>query len=200
MKNAVVLERLCKRFGSKKVLENMCLSVPEKKIYCLSGSNGSGKTTLLNIIAGVLAPSSGKVSITGRVGYCYQVPRTCDDLTVKENLSFFSKIVDARDSEWVEQLVELVGLKEWRGVLAGELSTGMKKRLEIAVALLADPEILLFDEPTTGVDAETREKILELVKKMRGKKTIIIASHELFELRNLCDKTIKIENGKLKEK
>ncbi|MBI5159281.1 ABC transporter ATP-binding protein [Candidatus Micrarchaeota archaeon] len=198
--NAVVLERLCKSFGSKKVLDEVSLSVPGKKIYCLSGSNGSGKTTLLNIIAGVLAPSSGKASVTGRVGYCYQVPRTCDDLTVKENLAFFSKIVDARDSKWLKELVELVGLKEWLGVLAGELSTGMKKRVEIAVALLADPEILLFDEPTTGVDAETREKILELVKKMRGKKTMLIASHELFELRNLCDKTIKIENGKIKEK
>ncbi len=198
--DAIVLEKVCKSFGGKKALDHVSLAVAEKKLIFLNGPNGSGKTTLLNIIAGAMKQTSGKAEVAGRVGYCHQVPQTCEELTVKENLEFFSKVFEARDGERVKELIALVGLNEWMETVAGELSTGMKKRLEIAVALLADPEIMIFDEPTTGVDAETKEKIIELVKKMKGKKTVLIASHETADFQKTSDETIGIEKGKIKKK
>ena len=195
MTEAVRLEKVCKSFNGKSVLKDFCLQVSFGKVFCLSGPNGSGKTTVLNIIAGRMKLDSGSVFVKGKPGYCHQEPRLFDDLTVRENLEVFSQLVNAGKEE-AERISGLAGLAEFDEKRVGELSTGMRKRVELAVSMLGSPQVLLLDEPTTGLDKESVGHVINVLKKLKGKKTLLIATHQLDDFRGVVDGKIEVKKKK----
>jgi len=199
MADAIVVERLSRHFGGKAALAEVSLRISKGCVFCIAGPNGSGKTTLLNIVAGVLAPSSGRCEVMKglKVGYAYQHPKLSEELTVGENISFFSQLNEGEE-EWGRRMVEAVGVGELMDENADELSSGTMKRLEVAVALLHNPDVVLLDEPTTGLDVESKEGILQLIKLFRKNgKTVVIATHQLDDFSGVCDELVILNKGRV---
>ncbi|VVB65679.1 putative ABC transporter ATP-binding protein [Candidatus Gugararchaeum adminiculabundum] len=187
---AVRISGIGKRYGSRLALDDVSLNVEKGTVYCIAGPNGSGKTTLLSIIAGALRPSKGSVKVSGSVGYAFQVPRLFGDLTVRENMEFFRKLTrdGKRDGEgWMEKSMKILELDEWLNVPCERLSSGAKKRVELGIALLQDPEILLLDEPTAGLDVDSLDEVVSLVQKLKQVKTVIITTHQIRDFERACD-------------
>ena len=196
-----------------KVLEGVSLHVLEGEIFGLIGLSGSGKTTLLELLIGFLEPIGGdvlyrstlinpkneeytsvfddRVNATRLFGFATQTSSFYEHLTVKENLLYFGVLYDLSVDiikKNIATLLEVVGLSRAQDFLAGELSSGMKKRLDIACALIHNPKILILDEPTADLDVTARKQIWSLVKRINSNgTTIIIASHLLDEIETLCD-------------
>jgi ABC-2 type transport system ATP-binding protein len=200
MTDAIVVNGVSRYFGSRPAIVDVSLSIPEGCIFCVAGPNGSGKTTLLNIIAGVLSPSKGNVEI-GKglgVGYAYQHPKLSEELTAGENLEFFSQLGDAKNAEWSKNLIRVLKLDDILGENADELSSGTRKRLEIAVSLLHNPEIILLDEPTAGLDRESTREVLGLVKLFKKEgKTVVVATHQLENFCGICEKLAVLSKGRV---
>lgn len=198
--NAVEIKGLSKSFNGTTALKNVNLEVRKGSLLLIAGPNASGKTTLLNILAGSLTPTKGEVKIDKniRIGYSYQHPKINEDLTVSENISFFSEIYGVDDKDWSEKLLSLLKIDEWLNFKADQLSSGMRKRLELAIALLQNPELILLDEPTAGLDTESKKQMLKLIKlfKDRGK-TIIITTHQLEDFEGLCEHLVILSKGKV---
>lgn len=222
------IQRISKRFGKKKVLKSISLDIYEGEVFGLIGASGSGKTTLLKSMVGYLAPEEGDVkfrydyfvknkSKDGKplyasvfrqqklsknlFGFASQEPSFYPKLTVKENLRYFGSLYNmkrkALDSN-IDILLSLMDLKNSEKALAGDLSGGMERRLDIACALIHDPEVLILDEPTSDLDPVLRAHIWSLVQKINKKgTTIILASHHLSEVENFCSRIAIIKDGKI---
>jgi ABC-2 type transport system ATP-binding protein len=179
----------------------------------LLGPNGAGKTTTVSIIAGLLSPDSGEVLIEGKqvksdtdpvklkIGLVPQDMALYDQLTARENLTFFAalySLAGAKAKQPIAEALNLVGLSDRAGEKVGTFSGGMKRRLNLAAALLHDPQILLLDEPTVGVDPQSRNAIFENLEtlKKRGK-TLIYTTHYMEEAERLCDRIVIIDHGKV---
>ncbi|NYZ79421.1 ABC transporter ATP-binding protein [Candidatus Micrarchaeota archaeon] len=200
MGDAVAVKDVSRYFGSRPALIDVSLKIRKGCIFCIAGPNGSGKTTLLSIIAGVLAPSKGMVEIDRnlRLGYAYQHPKLSEELTAGENLAFFSQLTDARDAKWGKNLVKVLKLDEILDDNADGLSSGTRKRLEIAVSLLHNPEIILLDEPTAGLDVESTREVLGLVKLFKKeRKTVVVATHQLENFCGICERLAVLSRGRL---
>ncbi len=209
----IEIKNLTKKFGKKTVLNNINLEIPYGKIFGIIGENGSGKTTLLNTIIGYYKPTSGKVlfqsldvmhdmqGIERRFGFATQNGAFYSKLTVEENLWYFGKLYGIEKKELkkrINSLLELVELDDARDVLAGNLSTGMQRRLEIACALIHKPTVLILDEPTEDLDPILRKEILALIRRInKSGVTIIITSHLLQDLEDLCDVIAVLHKGKI---
>lgn len=207
---AVSTQGLYKRFGRITALSNVNLVVPQGTILGLLGPNGSGKTTLLSILAGFISPTCGTFQMLGeplhrrslaRTGSLISRPLLWPHLSCRDNLRCLQGLVDkTSDPEKVDQLLEEVGLA---GDAArrkfGQCSTGMRQRLGLAAALLGSPDLLLLDEPTTGLDPEGMVEIRKLIKDMGkdGSRTIIMSSHLLHEVELTCDHYAIIYRGNL---
>ncbi|NYZ79042.1 ABC transporter ATP-binding protein [Candidatus Micrarchaeota archaeon] len=200
MADAIVVEEVSRYFSGKPALLDVSLRIPRGCIFCIAGPNGSGKTTLLNIIAGVLSPSRGRVEI-GRglkLGYAYQHPKLSDELTAGENLSFFSQLSGAGDAEWRQHAVTALKLDEILDENAEGLSSGTRKRLEIAVGILHNPDIILMDEPTAGLDTESTKEILGLMKLFKKEgKTVVVATHQLEDFCGACERLAVLSKGRV---
>ncbi|MEW6329622.1 MAG: ABC transporter ATP-binding protein [Candidatus Micrarchaeota archaeon] len=196
--DVVVCDKITKFYGAKKALDEVSLRVPKGSLYAIAGLNGSGKTTLINVIARVLRPSSGALKVEGKLAYSFQNPRLVADLNVRENLNFFSDLYEINDAGWKNKVLELTGAGEWLRYRIEDLSSGMRKRVELAVALLPDPDIFALDEPTAGLDAESAEHILGLMRALRTShgKTLIVSTHTLGELKNICDHLAILRDGR----
>lgn len=201
---------LTKSFGDEKAVHNVSLEAGAGKAIALWGPNGSGKTTALRCLLSLIE-CEGKVKINGydvdnkrkealrSTGYVPQELGLHRELTARETLQFYGRL--KRASQSAEELLNQVGLKEHRQKLVKELSGGMKQRLSLAVALLADPPLLLLDEPTANLDVRARDFILSLLETLREEgKTIIYASHQYEEVKKLADQVLILEGGKTKEK
>jgi ABC-2 type transport system ATP-binding protein len=179
----------------------------------LLGPNGAGKTTTISLIAGLLSPDSGEVLIEGRqvksdtdpaklkIGLVPQDMALYDKLSARDNLNFFAalySLVGAKARQAITEALSLVGLSDRAGDKVGTFSGGMKRRLNLAAALLHDPQILLLDEPTVGVDPQSRNAIFENLEalKKRGK-TLIYTTHYMEEAERLCDRIVIIDHGKV---
>jgi ABC-2 type transport system ATP-binding protein len=208
---SIVVSDLCKSFGERKVLDKISFDIG-KQNFTLLGPNGAGKTTLVNIICGLLPYDSGKVSVCGfdprtqaeevrkRIGLVTQDTSIYDYLTARENLEFHANFYGVPKNSVkskVDEALELAQLENRAKDLVGTFSGGMKRRLALVRAMLHDPEILILDEPTLGVDVQNRNEIWNKILEMKGKKTIFINTNYMDEADNLSDICAVIDGGKV---
>src|SRR6266702_644458 len=210
---AVQTFALTRVYGSMIALNALNLTVHRSDLFGFIGSNGAGKTTTLRILATFLAPSSGAAQVLGHdvvrdadavrhvIGYMPDFFGVYKDMEVTEYLDFFGacyKIPTAQREKTVNDVLELVGLSEKKGALIGALSRGMQQRLGLARVLIHDPQLLLLDEPASGLDPRARIEMMAILQELqRLGKTIIISSHILSELQTLCNRVAIIEKGSL---
>jgi ABC-2 type transport system ATP-binding protein len=200
-------------YGNIPALYGLDLTVNKGDLFGFIGSNGAGKTTTLRILATFLAPSAGRAEVLGRdvvhnadavrhvIGYMPDFFGVYKDMEVTEYLDFFGacyKIPTSQREKTVGDVLELVGLSEKKGALIGALSRGMQQRLGLARVLIHDPQLLLLDEPASGLDPRARIEMMAILQELqRLGKTIIISSHILSELQTLCNRVAIIEKGRL---
>jgi ABC-2 type transport system ATP-binding protein len=211
--SAIVATQLTKRYGSLIAVNQLDLVVPKGSIFGLIGPNGAGKSTTFAMVATLLRPTSGALDVMGadpaskprtvrrRMGYMPDVLGVYDNLRVDEYLEFFAANYGIPKSEWsglIDGLLELVDLGVKRTAMVNSLSRGMKQRLSLARALVHDPELLILDEPASGLDPRARVELRELLKALNGMgKTILVSSHILAELEEMCSDVAIMEAGKL---
>ncbi len=199
----IELNKVCKRYYSGYALKDISLSVGVERLAVL-GFNGAGKSTLAKIIAGIVRPSTGKVKVMGkdpvkdsevrrRIGIATHNPMLYRDLTVEENLKFYSKIYGVKGE--IKKLAKLLGFEDRLNSRVSELSRGLIQRVAIARAMIANPEVLIMDEATAGLDVEGREVVLGVLESFRG--TLVFTTHNLAEA-EFCDTFAVLENGRLK--
>jgi ABC-2 type transport system ATP-binding protein len=210
---AVVTHGLTKRYGQLFAVRGLDLEVPRGSVYGLIGPNGAGKTTTFSIIASLLKPTSGSASVLGydparqprevrrRLGYMPDMLGVYDGLRVDEYLELFAAAYEVPKGRWkgtIETLLELVDLTTKRDAMVNSLSRGMKQRLSLARALVHDPELLVLDEPASGLDPRARIELRNLLRELRAMgKTIVISSHILAELTEMCTEVGIMEKGVL---
>jgi ABC-2 type transport system ATP-binding protein len=210
---AVSIRGLTKRYGQLLAVRDLSLDIPRGSIFGLIGPNGAGKTTTFAILASLLSPTAGAVSILGhdpgrdprevrrRLGYMPDILGVYDGLRVDEYLEFFAasyRLPKARWKPTIEALLELVDLTTKRDAMVNSLSRGMKQRLSLARALVHDPEVLVLDEPASGLDPRARVELRNLLVELRGMgKTVVVSSHILAELSEMCTEVAIMEKGRL---
>ena len=202
-----------KRYGRVEALRSVSLQVQNGHVLGLLGQNGAGKTTLLNIITGCLAPTHGSVKINGHdpllnpaqakraLGYMPEHPPLYDEMTVEEYLFFASELKKVPRKEipaHVRGIMDATGLTEMRLRLLSHLSKGYRQRVGLAQALCGNPEVLVLDEPTVGLDPKQITEIRTLIKTLSGEHTVIFSSHILPEVRQLCDSVVILHKGEVK--
>jgi ABC-type multidrug transport system ATPase subunit len=182
--NETVLEarQVRKAFRRHQVLRGVNLAVRRGQLAAVVGENGAGKSTLLQILAGTLAADGGEVRLAGTLGYCPQEPVLNDDLTVAQHLRYFGAARRLRGLQRAEELIRGLGYERSQGQMAGELSGGTRQKLNLTLALMHDPDVLLLDEPYQGFDWETYLRFWDLVADLRARaKAIVIITHLVFE-------------------
>jgi ABC-2 type transport system ATP-binding protein len=210
---AIETRDLTRKYGKLTAVEDLNLQVNPGAIFGLIGPNGAGKTTSLRMLAGLLEPTSGEIHINGRVanhdwqelrrqiGYMPDFFGVYEDMLVWEYLDFFARcygLPKTRQQQVIGELLELVDLSEKREAYVHTLSRGMRQRLCLAHALVHDPQVLLLDEPASGLDPRARVEMRELLRELGSMgKTILVSSHILTELGELCDSIGIIERGRL---
>lgn len=210
---AVEIHNISKRFGDKIVLDNISFEIEEGEIFGLIGPNGAGKSTLINIITTVLQADNGSINICGydinkeplkakkAIGYVPQDLALFEDLNGFANLEYFGALYGLKGKELKERIneaLEITGLKDQVKVKVKKYSGGMKRRLNIAAAIMHHPKVLILDEPTVGVDPQSRNHIFSFIKEI-GKKwgtTVMYTSHYMEEVEELCERVFIIDTGK----
>jgi ABC-type multidrug transport system ATPase subunit len=200
----IVADGLVKRLGSRLVLDHVDLHVPTGALWGLVGADGAGKTTLLRCLAGLYGPDAGRVE-PGRahqdlIGFAQQGFHLYPDLTVDENVAFLGRVYGLRDDRLAERaglLLGFAGLTSERTRLAGWLSGGMKQKLSLACALLHEPEVLLLDEPTTGVDPVSRLEFWDLVEHLHASGATILLASAYFDEVERCEHVVYLHHGRV---
>ena len=208
---SVVIEHINKSFGSQQVLRDVTLSIPEGQVLGLLGPNGAGKSTLMKILIGLWRADSGSVAVPERIGYLPENNPLYDEMYVAEYLEFMAGLSAKRSvSETVSTLIDRVGLTPERHKHIRELSKGYRQRVGLAQALLGNPQLLILDEPTTGLDPNQLVEIRALIKSLSGgaglstfdfrlkSRSVILSTHILQEVREMCDRVIILDHGTIK--
>jgi len=207
--NVVEIKDLVKRYGNNTAVNGINLKIEKGEIFGLLGPNGAGKSTTINMICGLLTPTSGEISILGgniekmkdKLGYVPQSLAVYNEFSAYENLRFFGKlykVTGSRLKKNIDDALQFTGLLETKDKKAKTYSGGMLRRLNIACALIHEPAIVIMDEPTVGIDPQSRNHIMSAIKKMNEKGvTIIYTSHYMEEVEALCDKIAIMDNGKI---
>ena len=208
----IEVKNITKKYGSFTAVDNISFKIEEGEIIGLLGPNGAGKSTTMNMITGYIEPTEGEISIEGydiskkskkakaQIGYMPEGVPLYSDLTVKEFVTYMAELkkVDRKTrKEKVEKIIEQTGLKEVEKKLTRNLSRGYKQRVSMAGALVGEPKILILDEPTVGLDPKQITEIRALIKELGKKHTIILSSHILSEVSQICNKVIIINKGKI---
>jgi len=201
MEEVIVVKNVSKIFNNNKVLYDINFKINKGDIIGILGRSGSGKSVILKIISGFISPTTGSIKTNKKIGFSVQSNSLYETLTLKQNLNYFAKIYEVKNSkEQIEKLIKFLHLESYKKILVKNLSGGTKKRLDIACALLEDPEILILDEPFVGLDSFLVNELSMFIKILQKKNnTIIISSHLLHQLENLCSRFLFVEKGKLKE-
>jgi ABC-2 type transport system ATP-binding protein len=210
---AVRVSHLSKRYGTLQANDDVTFDVPKGSVFGLVGPNGAGKTTTLTVIATLLLPTSGSASVSGHdcgtdvravrkvLGYMPDSLGVYENLQVDEYLRFFADAYGIPRSRWpelVDGLLELVDLTVKRDAMVNSLSRGMKQRLSLARAMVHDPDVLVLDEPASGLDPRARIELRDLILQLQNMgKTVIVSSHILPELQEICSHVAIMEAGKL---
>ncbi|MBE5800832.1 MAG: ABC transporter ATP-binding protein [Clostridiales bacterium] len=202
-----------KRYGSVQALSGVSLHAKKGDVLGLLGQNGAGKTTLLNILTGYLAPTSGSARIGGhdsllnpqeakrRLGYLPEHPPLYDEMTVREYLSFSSELKGVQRRAipaHIDEVMELTGLTEMRHRLLSHLSKGYRQRAGFAQAICGNPDVLVLDEPTVGLDPKQITEIRQLIRSLSKGRTIVFSSHILSEVQQLCNHVVILHHGMVK--
>lgn len=211
--DVIEVNNLVKRYKELTAVENLSFKVKDKQILGLLGPNGSGKTTTINCILSLLKYDEGKISIFGqpmspaaydikkKIGVVFQDVAVLDELTVYENIDYFCGLYISdkqKRHQYVQEAIEFVGLHDYQKFLPKKLSGGLLRRLNIACGIAHKPELIFFDEPTVAVDPQSRNNILEGIKKLNELgATIIYTSHYMEEVEILCDEIIILDKGQI---
>lgn len=206
----IELKQINKYYDQKHAVKNISLNIEKQEIVAVLGSNGAGKSTTIKMICGLLKPTSGDLHIFGKtyekdsnyirkhIGYMPEESATYLDVSVMEYLLFFSRLLDIKDDEakrTINKYADLLDIHAEKMQL-GELSKGMRRKVLIIRSLLNDPDLLIYDEPASGLDPQTSQIILDTLLKLKSKgKTIIFSSHNLEHVRKISDRIIIIKEG-----
>ena len=194
------LEHIHKSFGRQQVLRDITLEIPSGQVLGLLGPNGAGKSTLMKILIGLWKPNSGSVEAPSNIGYLPENNPLYEDMYVVEYLLFMARIT-MRDTsakeqaDRVETLIERVGLTPERHKHIRELSKGYRQRVGLAQALIGDPDLLILDEPTTGLDPNQLVDIRNLIRQVGRDRTVILSTHIMQEVREMCDRAVVLSKG-----
>nr|WP_317398915.1 ABC transporter ATP-binding protein [uncultured Gemmiger sp.] len=209
----IEVSHLTKRYGSHVAVDDISFTVDDGCIYGLLGPNGAGKSTTMNVITGYLSPTSGTVTINGHdiqeepqaakacIGYLPEIPPLYTDMTVREYLNFVAELKGVKKkadrAADVAKASEKAGLQEMQTRLIRNLSKGYRQRVGVAAALLGNPDIIILDEPTVGLDPAQMIEIRSLIHDLGKTHTVILSSHILSEVQTVCDRVLIISGGKL---
>ncbi len=207
----IEIKNLTKVYGSKKAVDDISFTVNRGEILGFLGPNGAGKTTTMNIITGYLAASGGSVTVDGldvveksmecrrKIGYLPEQPPLYMDMTVSEYLNFVYELKGVKEDreEHLASIMKMVKIDDVQGRLIKNLSKGYKQRVGIAQALIGNPEVLILDEPTVGLDPKQIIEIRNVIKELGKKRTVILSSHILPEVSAICERVIIISGGKI---
>ena len=212
------IEHIHKSFGNQQVLKDISLDIPAGQVLGLLGPNGAGKSTLMKILIGLWKPDSGSVSVPPRIGYLPENNPLYDEMYVSEYLRFMAGLTAERSnsesglsvkrsvSGAVSDLIDRVGLTPEKHKHIRELSKGYRQRVGLAQALLGDPQLLILDEPTTGLDPNQLVEIRALIRNLakspvtdnRSPLTVILSTHIMQEVREMCDRVVILDHGQIK--
>ena len=206
------VENLCKRYGDFTAVHDVSFQVKKGEIVGFLGPNGAGKTTTMRMLTGYMPASQGTITIAGfdvfaedlevkqRIGYLPEHPPVYNDMSVRGYLKFISKVraIPRPDrSGAVDRVIERCGLDEVSGRIIGKLSKGFKQRVGLAQALVHNPEVLVLDEPTIGLDPRQILQIRELIKELAGDHTVVLSTHILPEVEMICERVLIIDMGRI---
>jgi ABC-2 type transport system ATP-binding protein len=207
---AIKIRNLVKKFGTLTAVDNLSLEIRRGEVFGFLGPNGAGKTTSIRMMCGLLKPDSGEVYINGartgegkmnqRVGVCPQHIVLWNKLTCFEQLVFMARMYDLPGKiarERADMLLEKVGLEGKRGKMASTLSGGMQRRMNVIMALVHDPEIVVFDEPEAGLDPQSRIRVREFIREIAREKTVIFTTHNMDEADRVSDRVCIIDHGRM---
>ncbi len=207
---SITVNNLTKNYGAQKAVDDISFTVNKGEIVGFLGPNGAGKSTTMKIITGYLTASIGTTTVCGiavtengnetkkKIGYLPEANPLYYDMYVREYLDFVTNIHTVKNKkEKIEEVIKTVGLTVEANKKIGQLSKGYKQRVGLAAALIHDPEVLILDEPTTGLDPNQIIEIRELIKKLGADKTVLFSSHILQEVQAICDRVIIINKGKI---
>ena len=209
----IVIDNLTKKFEDVTAINGLSLNIARAELFGLLGPNGAGKTTTINVLCGLTPPSSGSVKVAGHdiqketaqvkklIGVCPQETPVYTHLTGRENIELFGNLYEMpreKLKERTEKLLQILGLSEDADRRVGKYSGGMKRRLNLIMALIHDPEIAFLDEPTVAMDPQARHAVWEFIKELKkAEKTVILTTHYMEEAQELCDRVGIIDHGKL---
>lgn len=208
MSEIVNVENVTKYFKQEKVLDDVNMNLETGHIYGIVGKNGAGKTVLFKIIAGFIKPSSGKVTVAGKIigvdrdfpdslGLIIETPGFLSQYNAYQNLLYLANINNKISKEDIKESIRMVGLDPDSNKKVGKFSLGMRQRLGIAQAIMENPNLIILDEPMNGLDKKGIEDVKELLLKLKGDgKTILMASHYAEDM-EICDEVFQMEDGKL---
>lgn len=198
---SVQIDHINKRFGAQQVLRDVSLAIPAGQVVGLLGPNGAGKSTLMKILIGLWRADSGTIQAPARIGYLPENNPLYEEMYVAEYLQFMASLTVKRSRshlEAVSDLVDRVGLTPERHKHIRELSKGYRQRVGLAQALLGDPELLILDEPTTGLDPNQLVEIRALIRDLGKERTVILSTHIMQEVREMCDRVVILDHGQIK--
>ena len=208
----IEVNNLVKRYGNHTAVDHLSFKIEKGKIYGFLGPNGAGKSTTMNMITGYIASTEGTVKIDGHdileepeaakkcIGYLPEQPPVYFDMTVLEYMKFVAdlkKIPKDKKANMIEEVMDMVKISDMRNRLIKNLSKGYRQRVGLAEAIMGYPEVIILDEPTVGLDPKQIIEIRELIRKLAKKHTVILSSHILAEVREVCDYIMIISGGKL---
>lgn len=209
--SAVLLKEVFKSYGTLRAVDGLTFGIQRGETFGLLGPNGAGKSTSIAMIAGLVKPDGGTLAVLGgdpqarttrqRIGVAPQALALYEEFSATENLTFFGRMYGMSATTLKQRVpwaLELAGLQDRAKERAGNFSGGMKRRLNIAIAMVHDPDLLLLDEPTVGVDPQSRNHIFETIERLRSSgKTIVYTTHYMEEAERLCDRVAIVDSGKI---
>ena len=200
---AIHIQHVNKFIGKQHVLKDISLSINDGEVIGLLGPNGAGKSTLMKIMVGVWDATSGELQVPNSIGFLPEQNPLYEDMYVREYLRFFVGLRSPESGAWnkdtiVEELIERVGLMAEANKRVGQLSKGYKQRVGLAQSMIGDPELLILDEPTTGLDPNQLEDIRALIREMGEQRTVILSTHILQEVKQMCTRVVIINHGEIK--
>ena len=205
---AIHIQHLNKYIGKQHVLKDISLTIGDGEVVGLLGPNGAGKSTLMKIMVGVWDATNGEVSVPEHIGFLPEQNPLYEDMYVREYLRFFVKLRKPSSvplhatpytiHQQVEDLIQRVGLTTEANKRVGQLSKGYKQRVGLAQAMIGNPELLILDEPTTGLDPNQLEDIRALIRSLGEQRTVILSTHILQEVKQMCSRVVIIANGVIK--